>query len=98
MVKKKTSDFIKNDEVLYIPSHLMQEALETGDGSLLSKKENLGTVTSTNKRFVFVRYLDTTNSKATSPEDLFFIKDRPDLQEILRGDVGDVWINMKMSA
>lgn len=94
MTKKKTSDFIRNDEVLYVPPYLMQEALETGNASLLSKKENLGTVTSTNKCFVFVQYLDTNNSKATNPEDLFFISDRSDLQQILRGGV-QAWIPLR---
>lgn len=66
------------DQVIYIPNHLL-----IGPKSEMEKMENLGTVTSKNCRFVFVRYLGNTGSQATDPNDLFSIRNRADLQEIL---------------
>ncbi len=72
-------------EVIYIPKHLL-----SGERHLMEKHENLGVVTSKNEKYVFVKYLGKTTSNATSPKDLYFIDNRPDLKSILREENIDV--------
>lgn len=62
------------DEVVYIPRHLL-----TGKKEEMVKDENLGIVTSKNDSYIFVRYKDKTGSQATSANDLFTLRNRPDL-------------------
>jgi hypothetical protein len=69
------------DQVIYIPEYLL-----IGPKCEMEKRENLGTVTSKNERFVFVRYLGNTGSQATDPNDLFTIRNREDLKEILNNE------------
>lgn len=79
--RKDPSRFAAGDEVVYIPPDLL-----IGEKSEMVKHENLGVVTSVNDMFVFVKYIGNTGSQATNPEDLFWIKNRPDLLEILRNN------------
>ncbi len=74
-----TKPFDIGNEVIYIPKYLLE-----GDRDFMEKNENLGVVTSTNKRYVFVKYLGKDTSEATNPNDLYFIENRTDLIEILR--------------
>jgi len=67
------------DEVVYIPKHLL-----VGEKSQMVKDENLGVVTSKNDTYIFVRYNGNTGSQATRPEDLYTLKNRPDLIEKLK--------------
>lgn len=78
---KLPSDFKEGDEVLYIPKNLLM-----GEKSKMVKESNLGVVTSLNDLYVFVRYMGNTGSQATNADDLFWINNRPDLQEILRNN------------
>jgi hypothetical protein len=64
------------DKVVYIPKHLL--IADTHD---IIKTENLGVVTSLNDTYVFVRYKGKSHSQATKPEDLFSLKNRPDLAD-----------------
>lgn len=66
------------DKVIYIPHHLL-----VGDKDKMILEENLGVVTAKNDTYVFVRYKGRINSQATSAEDLFPLKNRPDLAELL---------------
>lgn len=71
-------DIKEGDEVVYIPKYLLM-----GDKSKMVKTENLGIVTSKNETYVFVRYKNNTGSQATLPEDLYSLKNRPDLSTLL---------------
>ena len=64
------------DKVIYIPSYLLM-----GDRDKMMKEENLGVVTSKNDYYVFVRYNNSIQSQGTKAEDLFSLKNRPDLCE-----------------
>lgn len=75
----RIEDIKIGDKVIYIPDHLL-----IGDHDKMILIENLGIVTSKNDRFVFVRYNGETNSKATNAEQLFSIRNRPDLIEKLK--------------
>jgi hypothetical protein len=66
------------DKVVYIPRHLL-----TGPKEEMVKDENLGIVTSKNDSYIFVRYKDKTGSQATSANDLFTLRNRPDLASLL---------------
>lgn len=61
---KQTSDFFKDDAVIYVPSH--------ANGDRKHPDCERGVVTSRNDLFVFVRYAGRNNSQATRPEDLVF--------------------------
>jgi hypothetical protein len=74
----RLEDIKVDDKVVYIPDYLFM-----GDKTEMVKDENLGIVTSMNDTFVFVRYLGKNNSQATRAEDLYSIKNRPDLIEKL---------------
>jgi hypothetical protein len=69
-------DINVDDEVVYIPKHLL-----VGPKEDMVKTENLGTVISKNDDFIFVRYLNQELSKATKAEELYTLKNRPDLAE-----------------
>lgn len=73
----KIEDISIGDQVVYIPKHLLM-----GSKALMVKHENLGTVTSKNDLYVFVRYVGKSHSQATI-EDLFTLRNRPDLIEKL---------------
>lgn len=77
-----TKPFERDDKVIYIPKFLLMAASDIGKRSMI-KTENVGVVTSTNDSYVFVRYLNNEGSQATSPDDLYFIDHRPDLQQLL---------------
>ena len=68
------NDIEIGDKVVYIPDYLLK-----GPAKDRIQDKNLGVVTSKNDTFVFVRYANGTNSQATSPEDLFSLRNRPDL-------------------
>lgn len=70
---KRPSDFSVEEYVLYIPEHLL-----AGNRDEMIKYENLGVVTSTTFKYVFVKY-EGIQARATSPEYLYKLKDRPDL-------------------
>ena len=74
----KIEDIQVGDKVVYVPKHLL-----IGPSEQIIKMENLGVVTSKNENYVFVRYRLDSHSKATRAEDLFSLKDRPDLKELL---------------
>jgi hypothetical protein len=74
----RLQDISVGDEVVYIPKDLLM-----GDKSRMVKPENLGSVTSVNDKYAFVRYKDTECSQATRPEDLYTLKNRPDLAQQL---------------
>lgn len=65
------------DKVVYIPKHLLH-----GPKYLMVEDKNLGVVTSKNDKYIFVRYLGQ-GSEATNADDLFTLKNRPDLIERL---------------
>jgi len=62
------------DEVVYIPRHLL-----IGKKEEMVKEENLGVVTSKNDTYVFVKYKNNEGSQATKPDDLYTLRNRPDL-------------------
>ncbi len=69
----------KGDYVVYIPKHLL-----LGDKDKMVEDKNLGIVSSKNDTYVFVVYpLNGSNSQATRPEDLFTLRNRPELIEKL---------------
>jgi len=74
----RITDIKVGDELVYIPHHLL-----VGEKSKIVKEENLGEVTSFNDTYVFVRYKDKSGSQATKPEDLYSLKYRPDLAELI---------------
>lgn len=74
-----TLEFINvNDPVVYIPHHLLM-----GDKDKMVEDKNMGIVVSKNDTYVFVKYGNSESSQATKPEDLFTLKNRPDLIEVL---------------
>ena len=73
-----TKPFEPKDKVIYVPKHLLH-----GDRDKMTQKDNLGTVTSKNSTYVFVRFLNQTQPKACYPRDLFFLHARPDLEKII---------------
>ena len=72
------TDIKVGDKVVYIPHRLL-----VGEKSKMIKEENLGEVTSLNDTYAFVRYKDKSGSQATKPEDLYSLKYRPDLDELI---------------
>lgn len=73
----KITDINSGDFVVYIPKHLL-----LGDKDKMVEDRNIGVVTSKNDTFVFVKYpLIGDTSQATAPEDLFTLRNRPDLIE-----------------
>ena len=56
------SDFEKGDRVKYVPNH--------ANGDVFHPDCELGTVSSTNRRFVFVTYKNKTFAEATDPANL----------------------------
>ena len=64
-----TKPFKQGDRVIYIPRSLLMAARGIGKESMI-KTKNLGVVTSTNDRYVFVRYRNNNGAEATSPSDL----------------------------
>lgn len=74
----RLSDIQEGSPVIYIPKYLL-----IGPKEEMVKHENLGIVTSKNDKFVFVRYRGQENSVATRAEDLYTLKYRTDLLEIL---------------
>ena len=74
----RIEDINPGDKVVYIPNHLLM-----GSKDEMVQDNNLGVVTSKNDNFVFVRYLNKTNSEATDANDLYSLKNRPDLAERL---------------
>lgn len=70
----KLEDIKTGDEVVYIPKYLL-----TGDKNQMIKEENLEIVTSKNDYFVFVLFKGKNGSQATKAEDLFALRNRPDL-------------------
>jgi len=66
-------------KVIYIPEYLLM-----GDKDKMIKDENIGIVTSKNDKFVFVRYSGKNNSQATRPDDIYSLKYRNDLAELLK--------------
>lgn len=74
----RSEDINIDDPVLYIPEHLL-----TGPKENMIKHEHLGVVTSKNGNYIFVRYKGSQCSQATRADDLYTIRNRPDLIEIL---------------
>lgn len=70
----KHEDINIGDKVVYIPNYHKDKMVEY---------QNLGVVTSKNDNYIFVMYKDKTGSQATRSDDLFSIKNRPDLVDIL---------------
>ena len=70
----KHEDINVGDNVVYIPRHLL-----SGPKENMFKNENIGVVTSKNDKYIFVRYRDKSGSEATSANDLFTLRNRPDL-------------------
>jgi hypothetical protein len=68
----------EGDKVVYIPHRLL-----VGDRDKMILEDNLGVVTSKNDTYVFVLYKGKNNSQATRPDDLFTLRNRPDLAELL---------------
>ena len=64
------------DRLLYIPKHLLWKGKRV-------VHENLGVVTRKNGSLVFVRYLGMIHSVATHCTNLYSIKHREDLHEIM---------------
>ena len=75
----KLEDINIDDKVVYIPHHLL-----IGEKSEMVKTENLGIVISKNDIYVFVRFNEQDNSVTCKPDDIFPLKHRPDLQELIR--------------
>lgn len=73
-----TKPFENGDKVLFIPEHLL-----LGDKENMLDYKNLGIVTGKNDTYVFVKYRGELRSQATSPKDLYFLHNRPDLEELL---------------
>lgn len=65
-------------KVVYVPKHLANVP-----GGPPIDVDNLGVVTSINDTYIFVRYLGDQHSKATYPRDLYSLKDREDLAEMV---------------
>lgn len=68
----KLDNIEAGDPIVYIPKHENK-----------IKEKNIGVVTSKNEMYVFVRYLGHETSQATRHEDLYCLKNRPDLMEKL---------------
>lgn len=72
-LQKLLDKFEEGDPVAYVPLF----------GSYKIEENNIGIVTSKNDQFIFVKYINQTNSQATAPNDLFKLDNRPDLKEKL---------------
>lgn len=70
----RIEDINEGDPVIYIPDHLL-----VGPKEDMIHEENLGRVVVKNRNYVFVRYINSESSKATKPENLYSLKQRPDL-------------------
>jgi len=84
MKERTTAEFKKGNAVLYIPEHLMREAIAAGNDGGIHIKENLGVVTSVNDTYVFVKYTGDIHPKATRPHNLFFIRNNKKLLIMFR--------------
>lgn len=71
----KIEDIQIGDTVVYIPLYLLK-----GPKSEMVKYKNLGVVTSKNDTYVFVCYNGCTGSQATKPEEIYTLRNRPDLE------------------
>jgi hypothetical protein len=70
----RKEDIKEGDPVIYIPNHLL-----IGDKDKMIKTENLGIVRMINDTYVFVQYNGQQRTQATNAEDLYSLKNRPDL-------------------
>ena len=74
-----TAPFEAGDKVIYIPQHLLLHE----DKTQMVKEEHLGKVSSKNDTYVFVIFKGNTTAHATSPHDLYFLHNRPDLAALI---------------
>lgn len=71
-------DLKPGDPVVYIPDFL----LKLGHNHML-KNENLGVVISMSDKYIFVNYNNTRGTQATRAEDLYTLRNRPDLIQLM---------------